>query len=846
MKPKAFLSLVLAAIILISIFSPAVKASTVYGPEKFERGKGKPVTVKDSFSLDSSYRNQILCVRNGDGAINKSSSSLISLNGVPVVEPKDFNKNVGFIQKNISLEPKKAFDLEVEMRSTPGSQITLWIEDESPFIKIDSPSDDTVSNGIVNVSGSVDPLITSDINLRCNGKTSVLPAENKIFSTELAISGSSNITVSGTDLAGRVQSSTLLLDGDMLPEAYELRLGFDPLNPDSDSSMTPENEAGNGISDGMEMLGGQLPAFVKSRIGADPFAEDTDSDGLSDYFELMKLGLLTDVNSKDSDGNGISDSDEDPDSDGLSNLKEQEYGTDPLKPDSDGDSLSDGLEVNSFGTNPLLMDTDNDGLSDDSEFRLNTDPLKPDSDGDGIFDGQETYTSSITNSTLGVTVAITGKGITTQNLSIDNVASPYYTGISAISSSVVDISLNETFTNATVTLAYDPSKVSNASNLSLCYFNETYGMYVPVPSTVDVLNGSVSANVSHFSIWTVCDLFQLTTMYNQISEFNREAYYGKVPGISTPGDKLIVPYNSTAILKFIGSYAWYNNEFGLWSPSVKRLGYGQSTAPGTEFVLGNYTEGTELVFFLRNPVGYVFLSGPASRNQDRLAHAYAKPVSDDTWHISWEDQYGGGDLSYGNLIYNVTFARSMIDSDGDGLPDYVETHGIMDNLGHVYYTDPNNPDSDGDGLTDGQEVGVLKTSANFYVKYSFNVISSPINTDTDSDSLDDYYEYIQGTDPRHPDTDRDGIIDSNDPEPLVPETITSDPSKLEIQRAIVLGAVFGETGIKDGKANWLVGDDIASSPYYLVGWIGFSLVPVVGAVADARDVVQAYINGDEL
>jgi hypothetical protein len=31
-----------------------------------------------------------------------------------------------------------------------------------------------------------------------------------------------------------------------------------------------------------------------------------------------------------------------------------------------------------------------------------------------------------------------------------------------------------------------------------------------------------------------------------------------------------------------------------------------------------------------------------------------------------------------------------------------------------------------------------------------------------------------------------------------------------------------------------------------VGWIGFSLVPVVGAVDDARDAVQAYINGDEL
>ena len=62
----------------------------------------------------------------------------------------------------------------------------------------------------------------------------------------------------------------------------------------------------------------------------------------------------------------------------------------------------------------------------------------------------------------------------------------------------------------------------------------------------------------------------------------------------------------------------------------------------------------------------------------------------------------------------------------------------------------------------------------------------------------------------------------------------------------MLGAVFGETGISEGSMNWMVGDSIASSPYYLVGWLSFSLVPVAGAVADARDAVQAFINGDEL
>ena len=133
----------------------------------------------------------------------------------------------------------RSFSRSVEMRGAPGSQITLWIEDESPFVTIDSPSDDTVSSGTVDISGFVDTLITSDIILTYNGITSVLPLENGNFSTELGLTGPANITVSGSDLAGRVHSETLLLDGDMLPESYEYQLGFDPLDPDSDSTLTP-------------------------------------------------------------------------------------------------------------------------------------------------------------------------------------------------------------------------------------------------------------------------------------------------------------------------------------------------------------------------------------------------------------------------------------------------------------------------------------------------------------------------------------------------------------------------------------------------------------------------------
>src|SRR5215207_2883942 len=64
------------------------------------------------------------------------------------------------------------------------------------------------------------------------------------------------------------------------------------------------------------------------------------------------------------------------DGDGLSDVDEATYGTDPLNSDSDGDGLLDGEEVNQYGTSPVAWDTDGDGLSDADElFTFGTNPL---------------------------------------------------------------------------------------------------------------------------------------------------------------------------------------------------------------------------------------------------------------------------------------------------------------------------------------------------------------------------------------------------------------------------------------------------------------------------------------
>lgn len=67
----------------------------------------------------------------------------------------------------------------------------------------------------------------------------------------------------------------------------------------------------------------------------------------------------------------------DSDKDGLTDAEEEEYGTDPFEPDSDGDGLYDREEIKVYHTNPLNPDSDNDGYLDGEEVESGYNPLGP-------------------------------------------------------------------------------------------------------------------------------------------------------------------------------------------------------------------------------------------------------------------------------------------------------------------------------------------------------------------------------------------------------------------------------------------------------------------------------------
>jgi len=82
----------------------------------------------------------------------------------------------------------------------------------------------------------------------------------------------------------------------------------------------------------------------------------------------------------------------DMDGDGLSDVDEAAYGSDPLNRDYDADGLLDGEEVYIYGTDPLNNDSDGDGLLDGEEvYQYGTSPVAWDTDGDGLSDADELF-----------------------------------------------------------------------------------------------------------------------------------------------------------------------------------------------------------------------------------------------------------------------------------------------------------------------------------------------------------------------------------------------------------------------------------------------------------------------
>lgn len=122
-----------------------------------------------------------------------------------------------------------------------------------------------------------------------------------------------------------------------------------------------------------------LPDIFELQLGTNVNEPDSDGDSLTDYQEVYITG--TDPIVYDSVTSGVSDADADSDGDGLSNAQEIELGTNPQLSDTDDDGLSDYDEIYVYETDPLNPDSDSDGLQDGDEPHIGLDPTNPETFG---------------------------------------------------------------------------------------------------------------------------------------------------------------------------------------------------------------------------------------------------------------------------------------------------------------------------------------------------------------------------------------------------------------------------------------------------------------------------------
>lgn len=232
-----------------------------------------------------------------------------------------------------------------------------------------------------------------------------------IVGHDLAPSPADGVTVAGGDVTLAWTNHTPNVGSDVFvdvwfgtdPESDFSRLVTGGVNSSSTTVSAPVADAYYWRVDSY-LEGNPSGTPVESRMFAF-YVTDTDNDGFPDSYELANTNPPSAIflNPNDDLENGGA-------GDGLTNLQEFQFGTDPNEPDSDGDNLEDGAEIAGAGlrpaTNPLDSDSDNDGLNDDLETNTmvwvgpsdtGTDPTDADQDKDGLKDGVESNTGIFVN-----------------------------------------------------------------------------------------------------------------------------------------------------------------------------------------------------------------------------------------------------------------------------------------------------------------------------------------------------------------------------------------------------------------------------------------------------------------
>ncbi len=219
------------AYVTASLLSTPDASFFVFGPERFIRPSGAPVTETRHFTISSTaaapYR---MCIVNGNAnGTLRISSATIMVNGVSVVTTSELNQHVGGLMKQVTLQRDNT--ITISLNATPGSFIDLCFNATDvtpPVITIAQPPNHFITRDAqVGVAGSVQDETATTV--RVNGQPASMSGASFTATVPLAAEGNNVIHVVATDAAGHSTDSSRTVIHDTQPPVLTLTSPADGL-----------------------------------------------------------------------------------------------------------------------------------------------------------------------------------------------------------------------------------------------------------------------------------------------------------------------------------------------------------------------------------------------------------------------------------------------------------------------------------------------------------------------------------------------------------------------------------------------------------------------------------------
>lgn len=195
----------------------AVRAGTftAFGPQNYTRGTGAPVTVTNSFSVLNPNTQYTLKAFNGglqDATTELVSSGFVTVNGVQVIGPNNFNQNVTEVDVPVTLQGSNT--ISVQVRGQPGGLLTI----EIIGVDNDPPTIQATASPAPNAAGWNNSNVT--VTFVCSDATSPVTCPGP---TTVSTEGANQV-ISGTatDAAGNTASTSVTINLDKTPPSINI------------------------------------------------------------------------------------------------------------------------------------------------------------------------------------------------------------------------------------------------------------------------------------------------------------------------------------------------------------------------------------------------------------------------------------------------------------------------------------------------------------------------------------------------------------------------------------------------------------------------------------------------